>query len=73
MTGEWEVVCSKIEGTYMGYMDFDGERLFDIRQTELDCEAKPLPLESKNPLCLESDSRHRPDLQELLANNTDIA
>ena len=25
------VVCEKIYGTYMGYMDFDGERYFDIR------------------------------------------
>ena len=31
-TGKWDVVCSQIKGTYMGYMDFDGERLFDIRQ-----------------------------------------
>lgn len=61
-TGKWDVVCSQIKGTYMGYMDFDGERLFDIRQQELDCDAKPLPLESQRPLCLKSDSRHRPDL-----------
>lgn len=73
VTGEWEVVCSEIKGTYMGYMDFDGERLFDIRATEQDLEHKPLPLESVNPLCLKSDSRHRSDLQELLANNTDVA
>lgn len=36
ITGEWEVVCSNIQGTYMGYIDFDGDRLFDIRHLEND-------------------------------------
>ena len=62
LTGDWEVVCNEIKGTYMGYIDFDGERLFDIRRFEDDLEHKPLPLESQSPLCLPSDSRHRSDL-----------
>lgn len=46
ITGEWKVVCKEIKGTYMGYIDFDNERLFDIRRFETDLEQKPLPLES---------------------------
>jgi hypothetical protein len=29
-----EKVCEKIEGTYMGYVDFDGERYFDVREMD---------------------------------------
>lgn len=72
-TGKWNKVCKEITGTYMGYMDFDGDRLFDIRQLEDDLEHKSLPLESVTPLCLQSDSRHRSDLQELHNGNTDAA
>jgi len=57
----------------MGYFDFDGERLFDIRHIEDDIAQTPLPLESKKPLCLLSDSRFRNDLQELLNGNNDQA
>ena len=57
----------------MGHMDFDNERLFDIRCLETDLAQLPLPLESLEPLCLQSDSRHRSDLQELHAGNTDTA
>ena len=62
ITGNWQVVCKQIKGTYMGHIDFDNERLFDIRRFEDDLEQKPLPLESQSPLCLKSDSRHRSDL-----------
>lgn len=27
--------CKRIEGTYMGYADFDGERYFDVRQMNI--------------------------------------
>ena len=73
MTGEWEVVCKKVEGTYMGYIDFDGERYFDIRHMESDLQSVPLPLENRKPMCLKSDSRNRPDLQELNLGHTEVA
>ena len=57
----------------MGYLDFDGERLFDIRHMEEDIVSEPLPLENKYPLCLQSDSRNRPDLSELYLGNTEAA
>ena len=44
--GTWHTICENISGTYMGYMDFDSERLFDIRSLEEDLEQLPLPLES---------------------------
>lgn len=72
-SGQWEVVCKEITGTYMGYMDFDGERFFDIRKLEDDLEHNSLPLESQRPLCLESDSRHRPDLKKLHEGDTEVA
>lgn len=27
-----QVVCKSVYGNYMGYADFDGERLFDLRE-----------------------------------------
>jgi len=57
----------------MGYFDFDGERLFDIRHIEDDNAQSPVPLESKRPLCLQSDSRFRNDLQELFNGNNEQA
>jgi hypothetical protein len=36
-------------------------------------ELLDLPLTSKEPLCLHSDSRNRIDLVELYAGNTDVA
>ena len=57
----------------MGYMDFDGERLFDIRHLEEDLAQEPLPIDSSSPLCLPSDARNRSDLQELNDGNTEVA
>ena len=65
-------VCEKIEGTYMGYTDFEGQRYFDVRHMNI-LEQEDLPLESKDPLCLDSDSRRRCDLSELLNGNVDVA
>jgi len=67
-----QVVCEQIEGTYMGYMDFDGQRYFDVRHLEM-LEQSELPLENKAPLCLRSDARHRSDLCELLEGNVEVA
>lgn len=65
-------VCKKIEGTYMGYADFDGERYFDVRHMNI-LEQQDLPLDSREPICLQSDSRRRIDLTELLNGNVEVA
>ena len=50
----------------MGYLDIDGERWFDLRELENDMpELMPLPIDSKDPLCLESDCRRRADFIEV--------
>ena len=65
-------VCKSVEGTYMGHCDFDQERYFDVRYMNI-LEQVDLPLDSKEPLCLSSDSRNRPDLSELSNGNLDVA
>jgi hypothetical protein len=65
-------VCNKIYGSYMGYIDFDGERYFDLRDQEA-LEVIDIPLNSTKPLCLESDSRKRIDLVELFSGDPDVA
>lgn len=65
-------VCQSIDGTYMGYADFDGERYFDVRHMNI-LEQEDLPLDSKEPLCLPSDSRRRIDLTELFNGNVEVA
>ena len=62
-------VVSKYHGNYMGYADFDGERLFDLRRQVL-AEMQPLPTDNSRraidqDYCLESDSRLRIDSREL--------
>lgn len=50
----------------MGYLDIDGERWFDLRELENDMpELMPLPYDSQDPLCLESDCRKRADFIEV--------
>lgn len=53
----------------MGYVDFDGERLFDLRKQVL-AELQPLPIDNTHrtinqDYCLQSDSRLRIDSAEL--------
>ena len=67
-----DVVSENIYGTYMGYFDADGERLFDIRNLQVQ-EVIPLPTGSKRPVYLESDSRNRLDIQELEKDNIELA
>ena len=64
------VVCEKIYGNYQGYADFDEERYLDIREPN-NYELSDVPIENK--YCLESESRKRIDLVELLAGNQDLA
>ena len=49
-------IISELNGTYWGYIDFDGERYWDVR----DCIKFPVSHSDKN--VLPSDSRHRIDL-----------
>lgn len=44
-------VCQNIEGTYMGYTDFDSKRYFDVRHQNA-LEQEDIPLDSKEPICL---------------------
>lgn len=63
-------VCETIFGNYMGYADFDGERLFDLRHQHI-TPVTDLPLDS--PYCLQSDSRARIDLMELNYGDVELA
>lgn len=51
-------VLSLIEGTWLGYLDFDGKRYWDVRQCH---PMSPTPVENPLP----SDCRFRRDLQHL--------
>lgn len=50
----------------MGFIEFDGVRYWDTR------DIKPYKLH-KPPKTLQSDSRYRPDLQQLAQGNVDLA
>ena len=65
-----EVICSSIYGTYMGYFDVDNKRYFDSREMD-NYSIIDVPLD--HPISLPSDSRRRPDLDELLQGNLEIA
>lgn len=67
-----EVVCSEVKGTYMGHMDCDGQRYFDLRDAQ-PMEVIDLPVDHSEPVCLESDSRKRIDLVELFRGNVEVA
>ena len=55
-----------MSGNYMGYINFDSDRYFDVRQMEI-CEVIG---ESES---LDSDSRKRIDSKSLLKGNVDEA
>jgi len=57
---------SRIYGTYLGFIEFDGKRYWDIRDFEY---FKAI----KSDYILESDSRYRKDLQTLLEGKVDEA
>ena len=57
---------TSIRGSYMGYVNFEDERYFDLRHQEL-AEIQTVDLDDR--FCLESDSRKRIDAREL---KTDI-
>jgi hypothetical protein len=57
---------SKISGSYLGFVEFDGRRYWDARDNEAFKLCKPETI-------LPSDSRYRPDLNTLLAGNVEQA
>lgn len=67
-----DIVVRDFSGTYMGYVDIDGERWFDIRENNL-VPFADLPLDCKRPLSLPSDSRKRTDLSQMLLGNVEDA
>jgi len=65
-------LVNKVYGNYMGYMDFDQVRYFDVRKMD-NYPLEDLPRDSKDPICLTSDSRNRADLTELDAGRVEQA
>lgn len=61
---------SLISGTYLGWLEFDGVRYWDLRQT---LKQEVFYSDIKKPYNLTSDSRLRPDLIELAENRVDEA
>ena len=61
-------ICD-IYGTYMGYMDFNGQRYFDIRHND----EIYYPLELIKDKALPSDSTKRDDSNTLAAGNLEQA
>ena len=54
---------STVTGTYCGYIEFDGKRLWDGR------DIQPFPMKWEKDQLLDSDWSHRKDLQLLKENN----
>jgi len=61
---------SDIFGNYMGYIECDQQRFYDIRQLDV---REIAPLDINDKYCLRSDSRWRPDSFELRNGNMDAA
>ena len=59
-------MVSKIYGSYLGFLEFDGKRYWDARDVnafKMDKAEERLP----------SDASYRPDLQELFRGNVETA
>lgn len=72
-------MVSTLYGTYMGYIDFDGQRYWDARETK-SYEPVPVPLEETStdammsmPVVLPSDTTLREDARALLAGDVEQA
>ena len=63
-------VVSKIFGSFMGYVDFDGVRYWDGRRMQ---NFEILPVDPKQGICLTSDARKRIDTVALKAGDVDQA
>ena len=64
------IVVSKIYGSFMGYIDFDGERFWDGRRMQ---NFEIQPLNEKYNHSLESDSRKRIDSVAFRGGDMDLA
>lgn len=60
---------STIHGNYMGYIDFDGVRYYDVREKH----AVSFPVYAKGPLSLPSDSTKRKDTVQLRTGDVESA
>ena len=65
----WKKKICEVYGSYMGYMDFNGQRYFDIRHNE--DIYYPIILDGET--ALESDSTKREDSVTLAAGDQDAA
>lgn len=63
-------VVSKIFGSFMGYVDFDGVRYWDGRRMQ---NFEILPIDPKQGVCLASDARKRIDTVALKAGDVEQA
>ena len=69
----YEDVCS-ISGTYLGYIEFDSQRYWDLRETQIQAvTGVPLTTGGSGVSVLPSDSRLRPDSQELCLGSIEQA
>ncbi len=60
---------SKVYGNYMGFMDFDGKRYWDIRESPFfDWKFNPAALESDSDKRIDSVALRVPDVQEAQVN-----
>ena len=58
-------LVAKLTGNYVGYVNFDNVRYWDVR----DCNPHPMISIEDELYKLESDSRRRPDLMSLEKDN----
>lgn len=71
-------VVSQVYGNYMGYVDFDGERFWDVREQinyiPVDISKNEKAIEGgKLPLVLSSDTTYRQDSITLEAGDVELA
>ena len=72
-------VVSTLRGNYMGYLDFDSTRYFDLREIKnyntrpISETTKTTEMSNSLPLRLASDCTLRPDVVSLIASQVDQA
>ena len=62
-------MLSEIKGNYMGYLDFDGVRYWDVRERD----KWYFKLDDFEHRCLPSDARRRPDVIALAIKGVEEA
>lgn len=66
------VDLTTFKGTYLGYIEFDGVRYWDLRETKVQV-VEGVPFESTKEVVLQSDSRLRKDSTRLRDGDIDDA